>query len=65
MNNKIMINLRDTSDNTYLLGVMGEGWTNDPEKAFLFTKTSALFYKIFLRIYPGLKLDMVTRVVFY
>jgi len=65
MNQKVMINLRDKLDNQYLLGVMGEGWTDDPEKAFLFTKTSAWFYKIFLRIYPGLKLDMVTRVVFY
>jgi hypothetical protein len=65
MNNKIMINLKDPTDNTYLLGVMGEGWTYDPEKAYLFTKTSAWFYKIYLRLVEGLKLDIVTRVVFY
>ena len=60
-----MINLKDPSDETYLLGVMGEGWTNDIEKAYLFTRTSAWFYKIFLSLTEGLKLDIVTRVVFH
>lgn len=64
-NNKIMINLKDPSDDTYLRGVMGEGWTYDPEQAHLFTKFSARFYKIYLRLTEGLKLDIVKRVVFY
>ena len=40
MNKKIIINLRDSTDDTYLRGVTGEGWTNDPEQAFLFTNFS-------------------------
>lgn len=64
MNTKSMINLKDPSDDTYLLGVMGEGWTNDPEKAYLFTRTSAWFYKLYLRLTEGLNLEIVSRIVF-
>lgn len=56
MNN---FNLLDIEDNSYLLGVMGEGWTFKKNNACKFSYFSAYFWKFFLRISQGLKLKVV------
>ena len=45
-------------DGTYLMGVMGEGWTLEESNAGKFGYFSALFWKFYLNI-GGLYLEIV------
>jgi hypothetical protein len=65
MKEETIINLKDIADETYLMGVFGEGWTYDVSEAYKFeNRFYAWLAKLWARISNNQKLVITTRIVF-